>query len=190
MTDRCDLLLDPYVTNLIRRKARLLVGRLGFTHSDRDDIEQELRCGLLQRSRSYDPARMAWHAFVRMVVARLLANLLRDRMAVKRDPRRVWSLDALWGRNPGQPTGKACSRGGEPDPLALDLAAVLDALPEAERDLARRLLRSQSIADVARDLGRPRTTVADAVRRLREHFAHAGLGDDLPERPSSRRRTG
>jgi DNA-directed RNA polymerase specialized sigma24 family protein len=190
MTDSDELPLDPYVTNLIRRKSRLLVGGTGFTVSDRDDIEQELRCGLLQRSRSYDPTRMAWHAFVRMVVARLVANLLRDRMAVKRDPRRVRSLDAFWGRNQGQPPGKACSRCGEPDLLALDLVAVLDALPEPERDLARRLLQSQSIADIAREIGKPRTTVADAVRRLREHFTRAGLRDYLQERPSSRVRTG
>jgi len=39
---------DEYVARLVRIKARQLVGRYGFTESDREDIEQELTLHLLE----------------------------------------------------------------------------------------------------------------------------------------------
>jgi transposase-like protein len=36
-------------------------------------------------------------------------------------------------------------------------------------------LKSHSIAEIARDLGVPRTTLNDTVRRLRQRFEQAGL---------------
>jgi DNA-directed RNA polymerase specialized sigma24 family protein len=125
-----------------------------------------------------------------MVVARLVSNLLRDRGADKRDPRRVLSLDTPRGRHQAGRAGVVPARDGAIDPLALDVARVIAGLSDKQRDLALRLLEAHSVADIARDLGIPRTTVADAKRRLRVSLAEAGLGDYLTGRPSSRTRAG
>ena len=41
--------IDEYAVQIIKYKARQLVGRVGFTESDREDLEQEMLMGLLQR---------------------------------------------------------------------------------------------------------------------------------------------
>lgn len=48
---------DDYATWLIQQKADQLIGRYGFTKSDREDIEQELTLALLERWDQYDPVR-------------------------------------------------------------------------------------------------------------------------------------
>jgi len=46
--------IDEYAVQLIKYKARQLVGRVGFTESDRDDLEQELMLDLLRRLPKYN----------------------------------------------------------------------------------------------------------------------------------------
>ena len=87
--------LDAFAARLIRRKARQLVGRAGFTRSDRDDIEQELALKLLKQLSAFDPGEAHWHVFVTTVVERYAASLLRDKRAEKRDHRRATSLHVL-----------------------------------------------------------------------------------------------
>ncbi len=41
--------IDKYAADLIRHKARQLVGKAGFTEDDRPDLEQELMIDLLGR---------------------------------------------------------------------------------------------------------------------------------------------
>jgi transposase-like protein len=59
-----------------------------------------------------------------------------------------------------------------------DLAEVIDSMPGELRDLAKRM-KTQSISAIAREIGVPRTTLNDAVRRLRQRFEQAGLRDYL-----------
>ncbi|MCX7428988.1 MAG: hypothetical protein NTW96_25600 [Planctomycetia bacterium] len=51
-------------------------------------------------------------------------------------------------------------------------------LPDRLRDLAERL-KSQTISKIARDIGVPRTTLNESVRRLRQRFENGGLKDYL-----------
>ncbi len=52
--DKHDHGIDPYAIRLIKYKARTLVGKAGFTASDREDLEQELILDLLHRLPRYD----------------------------------------------------------------------------------------------------------------------------------------
>jgi hypothetical protein len=47
--------------------------------------------------------------------------------------------------------------------LASDIATVLERLPEAQRDLCERL-QAQSLSAIARELGIPRSTLAEPSR--------------------------
>src|SRR5262249_25581515 len=58
--------------------------------------------------------------------------------------------------------------------LRADVAGVLSKLTGKEREVAL-LLQSKSVAEAARTLGVPRTTLYESVRRLRALFEHAGL---------------
>src|SRR5262249_1034887 len=84
--------IDTYACELIRRKARELVGRAGLTSQDREDLEQELLLRLLERLPAFDAERSAWTTFAALVIRRCAANLLRYRQAEKRDCRTTRSL--------------------------------------------------------------------------------------------------
>lgn len=184
--------IDPLTHDLIRHKARRLIGRAGLREQDREDLEQELTCRLLARLPAFDPRKGRHAAFVRLVIARIADNLLRDRLARRRDHRHTRSLEApVRGDDELVRLAQAITRSHHddrrgrhprPDPelaqLAGDLGVVLSVLPPKLRDLAERLMR-QSVAAAARELGVPRTTLYGDIRRLRRHFERAGLRDYL-----------
>ncbi|HEY7158949.1 MAG TPA: hypothetical protein VH575_33700 [Gemmataceae bacterium] len=184
--------IDPVAQDIIRRKAKKLKRLGGFSSSDSVDLEQDLTLHLLQRLPIFDPRRAGWPVFVITVLTTGGANLLRARFAAQRDFRRVGSLhqrvraddgraelgqtlcqqqqDARQGR---YPRGEAEGVG-----LVLDVAEVLARLPHDQRELAEQL-KHYSLAEVARRLQVPRSTLQTRVRQLREIFDHAGLRDYL-----------
>ena len=58
--------------------------------------------------------------------------------------------------------------------VALDTAAVLATLPRPARELCERL-KKDTVAEVARQMGVPRSTLRDDIARLRDHFRAMGL---------------
>lgn len=170
-----NIVLDRFAQGIIRRKVRLLVSRAGFTKQDRRDLEQELVLRLLQSLDLFDPEKAHPNVFITTVVERAVAMILRDRRAKKRDSGVVRSLQQ------GQTQDDKSPEPADPRPsdeeaydLAIDLAEVLDRLPDDLRALAERL-KSQSISQAARDLGVPRTTLQRQIQRLRQCFEDAEL---------------
>jgi DNA-directed RNA polymerase specialized sigma24 family protein len=64
--------------------------------------------------------------------------------------------------------------------LRLDLAAFMKTLPERFQDLLRRR-QTQTISEISRDLGVPRTTVNDWMRKIQSLFEDAGFDRYLDE---------
>ena len=77
--------IDKYAANLIRHKARQLVGKAGFTEDDRPDLEQELMIDLLQRMRHFNPAKAKKTTFMARIVERHISTILEARFAQCRD---------------------------------------------------------------------------------------------------------
>jgi RNA polymerase sigma-70 factor (ECF subfamily) len=184
-------ILDRFAERLIHREARQLARMPGFSPGDREDIEQELRLKLLMHSAGYDPRQGHWHAFVTALVERQAANLLRAKRAEKRDHRSVRSLsmevadaeegpvelaDTISPRHLESRLGRATREEHELAELAMDLSDVIAGLAPELRELAQRL-KTDCLSQIARDLGVPRTTLADRVRKLRRCFEQAGLRD-------------
>lgn len=192
--DRKETRIDEFTRKLIRRKARQLIGRVGFTKSDQADIEQELTLKLLKALSGFDPDQGHKNVFVTAVIERFVANLLRDKQAEKRDHRRVCSLnvviaddedegpvelgDTVSRREQDARLGQAPRDEHDLAQLVLDMVEVIATLPSELRELAERL-KTDSVSQVARDLGVPRTTLNGRVRELRRRFERAGLKDYL-----------
>ena len=124
-------IIDQFTARLIRRKAHQLVGRAGFTRSDREDIEQELRLKILKHFSSYDPQQGHRHAFVTAVVERHAANLLRNKQAEKRDHRRVRSLNVAIADEEDEARPRLPGAGGVPQE-GPDRARVRVPAPEVD----------------------------------------------------------
>jgi RNA polymerase sigma-70 factor (ECF subfamily) len=186
-------LFDDRALKLIRERVKRLIGRHGFTASDRDDLEQDMALHLLECLRRQQQPIEAPEGFFRKVIAEHAVTLIRRREAEKRDHRRLSSLHDKVLDEDGEYVERARvvpedhvqtrlhtasrSRLDEVE-LVDDVAAVLAKLPPDLRDLCERL-KHHSITEVARQLGVPRTTLHDAIRRLRQHFEDAGLRDYL-----------
>ena len=63
-----NIIFGCFARGIIRRKARLLVGRAGFSRDDREDIEQELLLRLLQSIPLLDPNRGHPNVFITTIV--------------------------------------------------------------------------------------------------------------------------
>jgi RNA polymerase sigma-70 factor, ECF subfamily len=185
--------IDQFTIHLIRRKACQLIRYSGFSRSDREDIEQELRLKLVKQLARYTPQRGHRHAFVKAVVERHVASLLRDRRATKRDHRRICSLHVLVDIGDDEKIELAQSIGQrelnaqrhrhprsdeELAQLTQDMAEVIAKLPDELRNLAERL-KTQTRSEIARDTGIPRTSRNESIRRLRRRFENTGLKNYL-----------
>jgi RNA polymerase sigma-70 factor (ECF subfamily) len=183
------LKLDRFSHGIIRRKAKELTGRAGFTHQDFEDLKQELELQLLKSWPSYNPKIAHRNVYIVTIVERAAANILRNKRARKRYCQRTTFLHA--------PTDSGTSladtisnadydhrRGRDPrshDELAQLRSAVAEVLlnlPPKLRDLAEQL-KTKSLSEIAREMGVPRTTLNERVRRLRLVFERAGLRDYL-----------
>ncbi len=191
--DNLNQKIDRFTRGIVRRKVSQIIGRVGFTNQDRSDLEHELILRVLQSLPSFDPGQAHRNVFTTTVVERFVANILRDKQASKRDHRRISSLNVMINITNEGPTELAQTIGQREldarrnvrprsdedlSQLARDLADIIATLPADLRDLAERL-KSQTVSEIARDKGVPRTTVNHWVHRLRQRFEQARLRDYL-----------
>lgn len=88
-----EAVLDPFADRHINMVVNRLIGRFGFTESDREDLRQSFRVKLLERTPEYDPYKK-WNAFVVVVCKNHRASLLTHRLAEKRTPFREAESEA------------------------------------------------------------------------------------------------
>lgn len=149
----------------IRTRAR----RLGFREDEIPDLEQDIVLELLQVD--FEEVGSACEAtFVTHVIDLQLRKVLRDR---KRDVRRL---------NHEATSYEDLSEDARIDPseteridFRLDLEAAMASLSPEEKALFEALRRGDSQAEIAGASGKPKTTVSDAVRRLRKKLRALGL---------------
>ena len=176
-----------WTRHLIRCKVRTMVGRARLQQTDAEDLEQELYQRVLEGAPSFDRTRGDWHPFAATIIRRAASKMMRHRMAAKRNPYRVCSLnEPIDPREEAEELSKSISnnelnaRLGKTGPTDQDLAemghdieSVLSELTEHERQLCE-LLKTCSVSEAARQLDVPRTTLQDQIRAIRESFKSRG----------------
>ena len=173
-------LSDPRVQNLIRRKAKAMVGLFGFNKNDRQDLEQEFRLAILKQSAQYDQSKSSVPTFSDRVIAHRIADLIDERQAQCRDWRKTVSLsEPLPGaeedmtledlldaeecinvrKSHHSPQQEACDQ-------RMDIHRFLSQLEPQLRDFCMRLLR-QTVAEIAHETGEAASTLYDRQNRIR-----------------------
>ena len=184
--------LLPVATDIIRRRARSLVGQHGFTPSDVADIEQDLIFEILQRSAHFDPSRGSEVQFAVTVIKHGIATAVERRHAAKRGVgTRHMSLDEELDPTANDSSTRydiidaesylALTRGPDtPDArrqdLRMDLNRALSALPPDLRELAENL-KEHTASELARSSGVPRTTINERIKKLRAALRKRGLAE-------------
>ena len=184
--------LDESIIHLIKFKSWTLIGKIGYTFSDRDDIEQELAVHIVDRLKHFDPSRGKLSTFVSRVVDNKIASMIEARKTRKLDFRsHAYSLDELMR----DPNGELFRRGDEIEEddylmrtdcqsrstqelveLRSDLARVISTLPEDMQSLCACLM-TQNVTDISREMGVSRQKIYDSIRSLRTIFRAAGLDE-------------
>ena len=166
-----------YATSYAKRKANQLVDHFGFNKSDRADIVQELLLDLVRRWPHFDPTRGKPQVFIRRVLWARVSTLIKQKRALKRQ----FDYESATLDEEADNEVTNSFRTGLPEridqeysDLASDVATVLAELSSEDRELCERL-QSQPLAEIARELGIPRSTLADRLQKLRSQFEQAGL---------------
>jgi hypothetical protein len=178
---------------LIEQWVRSIAWRLSHSpildHLDRSDIEQELRLHLLGRIKYFSETRGDhWSYFVTARLREAAGSIIEYYRAQLRCPDRpVVPLSSQCGSDPSDKDDHRCCPKSvddtSPSPLSRwelreDVPVVLSTFNSNEQALCRCLMR-MSVAATARELGLPRSTVMDSIRRMRRRFDDAGLRDFL-----------
>jgi RNA polymerase sigma factor (sigma-70 family) len=177
-TETLDYYVD-YATRYAQHKAKQLSGHFGYNASDQADIVQDLLLDLVERWPNYDPERGTPETFIRHIIWCNVSALIEQKRALKRQ----FDYEASPIDESVEDEVTANFRTASPRridqeyvALATDVAAVMERLSADERELCERL-QSQSISKVARDLGIPRSTLFDRVKKLRSEFEEANVHD-------------
>jgi RNA polymerase sigma factor (sigma-70 family) len=181
---------DNFVRSVINRQVGKLIAKSDFTHQDRSDLVQEVFVRATKSLRLYDPSVGHLYPYVCTVVQRHLANVVRDRSVVKRkttgrvslsktvrgdDGGQVEMSQALHDQDQDRRLGRERRLGEqELNDLRMDLAAFMSKLPDKFQDLLLRR-QTQSITEISRDIGIPRTTLNDWMLQIRKLFEEAGF---------------
>jgi RNA polymerase sigma-70 factor, ECF subfamily len=191
--DAQSVVFTEYAKSCIRVKARQLSRQSGFCRSDEGDLEQELWLTLLKEAKRFDPQRASLNTFTDRIVRTAAGMIVRGRHRQKRAAgNRAVSLD--------QP--KTSVSGGAKLPLlhrisdadlsrrigivpgngtisrqdAQAVATALDNMPDDTRDVCRHVMGG-NISSAARDLGRSRRQIREALLAARPYFERAGFSD-------------
>jgi len=187
--------LDDYARRLIKCKAHQLIGKYGFTRSDVDDLTSEMTHDLSERMAKYDANIAKRSTFIARVVERKISKIIRHQKTELRDYRRNdCSLNEYMKADNGQMvervrtisqdeqdlrSGKHSRPKSERVDLQIDLSLIISGLPSDQKQLVDVLTRTDSIAEAARELGVPRTSLYAPIQRLRVLFEDKGLGEYL-----------
>lgn len=186
--------IDSFTLGYVKKRSRQLIGRYGYSETDREEIEQSLLEKLVPHLDQADPDSPRWKSFVVKTVDRNIATLIRERTAEKRDYRRTISLHVVIGVEDERPLDLAAvlqghevpsRRGQEPRSshesveLGIDVNECIELLEdERHRELCRKLMEN-SITQVAQDMNVPRTTLNSWIRKIRQRFQELGLSNYL-----------
>jgi RNA polymerase sigma-70 factor (ECF subfamily) len=175
-------LTKGFAARFIRYKVARLVERAVIPLSDVDDLEQELKLHLVRRFARFDPTLAHWNSFVVTVVERYILTYL-----VMRRRRRQLQFASLQesssvnldsnDMDEGNTFHQRNSDGDVQDSttrldLVMDVRHILSGLPEHTQRLCERLM-IDSLAEVARQMQIPRTTLRGHILLLRNVFATA-----------------
>ncbi len=164
------------VSDLIRYKARALVGHYGFTSSDREDVEQDLVLHLIEHFDRIELVRIH-KAVLHRVLDHKIISIVRHRLARVRDKRRDASLDAVVKQHACDGFEILDDRFADPETrsdLEMDLQEAIEMLDGDARHVCE-LLKHQSIVATAQRLGLTRGKTRAHVSKIRALLTSAGL---------------
>ncbi|MDH7602252.1 MAG: sigma factor [Armatimonadota bacterium] len=183
-----------YAIYLISYKVGRIIGVLGFTFDDKEDLEQDLILHLLESWPQFDSQRGAVKTFINCVLDNRIRQIIESRKTQKsgfgkwtislderiegEDGGAVTRIDAVDREEYMLRTGKLRRRAFDECDLRIAVEHVLSRLSPELRELCERLMM-QNVTEISEETGIPRHRFYPSIRKLRCIFEEAGLKDCL-----------
>lgn len=183
-----------YAIYLISYKVGRIIGVLGFTSDDREDLEQELILHLLENWPQFDSRRGSVKTFINCVLDNRIRQILESRKTQKsgfgkwtvsldekvefEDGCGVSRIDAIDREEYMLRTGRLRRRAFDECDLRIAVEQAISRLPPELRELCERLM-TQNVTEISEETGIPRHRFYPSIRKLRCIFEEAGLKDCL-----------
>lgn len=170
--------LDEYTETTVFHKVDRLIGRLGFTEDDRDDLQQDLALYLIQGLKHFDPSRARRSTFITRCIEHRIADIIRHRHRARRDTRRSFRFstddDGEAQISATALADTASDRERERADIRIDVSSVIATLPARLVTICE-LLPTHSPFAISRKLGVSKQSVYRDRDAIRAAFAAAGL---------------
>lgn len=168
---------DPRLTEkdaeIIRRKAKRLVGHYGYRSSDVQDIEQDLAMHVFQQTCRHHPERGSRYGFVVTVVKNKLLNLIQLKRAMKRN-----NACEVRAEEVGE-AGQLDERGSpEQIDIQIDVRDLLQRMPEDLQQIARLRMAGHRESELEELLNLTRAQVRSRLHRIEKLFRDAHLDSE------------
>lgn len=162
----------PADAEIIKRKARKMIGNFGYSRSDADDIEQELAMHAFRQTGKHDPARGTREKFVEKMARNKILNLIEAKTAAKRDDRRNISIDDAsdYAVLDGHVAPEVID-------VRLDVGAIINSMPAELRQIAM-LRMDMNERDIERELGLTRAQVRTRMQHIAAYFSNTSLNPE------------
>jgi len=146
---------------------------------DFDDLLQECLFHWYLHRASYQEGK---GASIKTYMAKVLKNklqlILREQQTDKRKAiHEAMSLDEPAGEGETTLADLIADNQSPDDAIRLDIEAIVRTLTPLQREVCQLLTQEYSVKRVAELLGKPRTTIRDEIKRIREIFSQKGLKD-------------
>ena len=171
--------MDQYAADCIRCRVRSLVGIGSIRFDEVDDICQDLTVIYLRKRSAFNPDRGGFRTFVSCVIDTALATVLAAR---HRDKARWHSFES----GPGYLEAYSPEQSTENTELRCAVTQVLAGLHPQLRTIAA-LLASDTPIEVARKLGKSRTSIYSARKDIRRALERGGFQHNSLRTDSERR---
>ena len=172
MPELWDERFAPADAEIIKHKARKLVGHYGYRTSDVEDIQQDLALHVFSRTYHHRPDLGSRETFVSTVVKNKILNLIEHRTALKRDHRRDVPADEV---------GEGVMLDGSSSPeridLYIDLRSAIAGMPPELREIALRWA-NETEKEIADAMNLTRAKVRTRFQRIRRFLENAGFGSN------------
>jgi RNA polymerase sigma-70 factor (ECF subfamily) len=183
----------PSLDCFIGSKVNKLIGRYGFTESDREDLIQDFVLNLLERAKNFDPTVASWEAFVVVTGQNHYSTIAEHRTAqIRARDREAGSLNATPRGGKRADIGSTMAESQQDlragrrtrsreDAFGLvhDIARMEAQLPPRIRELFRMIKDGVSKRAAARALGISQGEFYEIRRRYRVRFEKEGMRDYL-----------
>ena len=185
--------IDEFAARLIKNKARKLIGRFGFTESDREDLEQEMAICLLEYLPRYKPQCGKRNIYISGILKSKVCKIIRDRkLRLREGP--FLELDKFVKDEEGElielvktleldeylyRTGKATGCLSEMVDLKIDMQRVVRELSPELQEICHHLKSTETVAELSRKAKISRVNAYNSIRELFKFFQVAGLRDYL-----------